>query len=134
VAVLNAIEDFLGLDRYFSPKTFDKRVYNASGRRNFKPLTYLGSLEGVVEFFEKTVSPRLLIAVRRLVDRLATARRPAGSETKDRTPENLEAARTALSQDIIYVRELFATGGLLRGSGASWPAPSSRGPEEHSAK
>ncbi len=64
--VLHAIEDFLGLQRHFTPSNLQTNIVNAANRRNVGLITYLASREGFVDTVGRLLPRRLVHAGRNL--------------------------------------------------------------------
>ncbi len=116
LAVLRAIERFLGLHPHFTADNFDDVLINAGNRRGFKPLTVALRNELLIKALEITLPRRVIQRLRGGLDKSAAADSappPPGTQT----PENRALAAEAFADEDARVEALFAGRGLLLGNG-----------------
>lgn len=120
LAVLRAIEQFLGLPAHFTPDNFDDVLINAGNRRGFKPLTVALRNEWLIKALERTLPHAAIRRMRGRMDASSASEASAPPPPGTRTPENEALAREAFAEEDARVEALFAGGGLLHGNGEAF--------------
>jgi hypothetical protein len=115
LAVMQALESFLGLTPFFSQETLPSGRINARARKSSRWLGYLTSRDTLIDTAGLIVPRRLLIALRMKVDRVSAAGDGPAQSAVDAT--DLGTARIALTPDLAYIKSLFATCPLVLGDG-----------------
>lgn len=118
LTVLQAIEDFLGLEPHFNESNFDNLRINASYRRNIKWLYAITAQEWFRDFFEKYVPRKWAMGARSAVDRMAVAGEPSENASKLKlTPEDVSFAQERLQRSCDKFRALFKDYPMFTGDG-----------------
>lgn len=116
LAVLNAIEAFLGIEPYFNAATFDPVAVNAHNQRNIRWVTWLLSRESTIETLA-AVFPRSVLQWGRMAyDRLTRVKGAARSSSPD--PRLAEIAQARFGEDRAFVEALFADKPVQTGRGS----------------
>ena len=127
--ILNTIEDFLGISRYFEPGNFDDVKINASARRNVKLISYLLSRELTIGVIERCVPRRLTLFLRGRFDFFSAAGGPSNRQYRH-AEEDGRIAKELLADQRRSVNELFEAGPVQLGDGTpvlEWPCDSGAG-------
>lgn len=131
LAVLNSIERFVGVPRYFSEENFRNEIVNAGTRRNIGFAAYLLSRERFVDAVGSMVPRRLVQTARNAYVALGTSKKtpPAPSFSA----EQVALASAIFSDDDRWIESLFADAPIQLGSRdvfevgeVSWDGGSSR--------
>jgi hypothetical protein len=106
VGLLNSIEDFLGVPRYFTEKNFRNEIVNAGARRNVGLIADLLSREGFVDAVGRLVPRRLVQAARNAYVAFGTGK---GEVKRPTLPEEDKArAKEIFAEDDVWIESLFA--------------------------
>ncbi len=119
LAVLRAIERFVGIRPYFAEGNFDNIVINASKRRNVRAITHLLTRSGMVSLWGAILPRRWLHFLRRLAEKLSQGQEHRNTVAD--TPENIQLAKAVFAAEGAAIKKLFAAGGIQLGSGAVFP-------------
>lgn len=112
IPVMQAIEDFLDLPKYFDASTVEDIKINATARKNIPFLNWLLTQQRFLDF-AYSVTPKYLVRKgRSLFDRLSVS--DANEVQKVATDESeLEQLQIILRNDIQFYEQLFSKGPLL---------------------
>ena len=113
--MINSIEDFIGIPRYFNEANFRNDIVNAGTRRNIGLATYLLSRERFVDTIGRLVPRRLVQAARNVYVAMGTSKKAPSSPTF--TDEELALSRQIFSEDDSWIESLFADAKIQLGSG-----------------
>ncbi len=108
LVVLNEIESFLGVPRFFNETNFQNRKINARGRKRISWFAKLLHVKGVVDLILKLFPRRLILAIREKLDQNAVK----NLDTKPTKAREFTLEEKALVQEIFqadhdYIRQLF---------------------------
>ncbi|MCB1235246.1 MAG: sulfotransferase domain-containing protein [Verrucomicrobiae bacterium] len=118
LTILQAIEDFLGIDPYFDESNFDNLRINASYRRNIKWLYAITAQEWFRNLFERYVPRTWAMRARAIFDRISVVGEPSKDASKVRhTPEEVTTAREILPTSCAAFREIFQDHPIYTGDG-----------------
>lgn len=119
LAVMQAIEQFVGVPGHFEAENFRNEVINAGSRRNVSLLTYLLSREQFVDFVGRVVPRRWVQAVRNAYVRLGREQPAPRQDLHE--PEDVATAGEFFAEDDAWIDETFAAAGIQLGSGRPFP-------------
>lgn len=120
VAVLNAVERFIGVPPWFSESTYKDIKVNSTYQRNLRWLTWILSREQVISAIDFAF-PRSVIRKARLAFDRATMPKKA-PDLPRLSPAELELAERRLGPDRLWVKSLFAERAIFLGDGSSLDA------------
>jgi hypothetical protein len=106
LALINSIEDFLGISRYFSRHNLKNEIVNAGTRRNIGFIAYLLSQEKFVDWVGRLVPRRMTQAARNLYVRIGTSDEPAKKPAF--SDEEVALSKEMFSEDDLWIESLFA--------------------------
>lgn len=118
VTVLQAIEDFIGAERYFTSTTYEPTKVNSVTQYNWRLLTWILSRESIISAID-TLFPRPVIRrVRLAVDKWTM---PKGEQNRvPLTDAELELAEQRLGADRDWVNEFFKDHPIQLGDGRAF--------------
>ncbi len=119
LAVLKLIEDFLGLEKWFSEENFNPLRINESYRKNIKIINWLFMQEWLRDYVEKYVPRLAAMRVRGFIDRISVKTSVKDNTLQTHRPENIEVARSHLLDGCKYYEEIFKESPAFLGSGSS---------------
>ena len=119
IAVLGALERFLGIPASLTAAQLPPDIINASGRRNIRLLSYLVSREELVTAAGAVLPRRLLRAVRSRFDRASSPSRAPRADPAHAA--DMRLATELLAADIRYCDSLFRTSPVQLGDGRAFP-------------
>jgi hypothetical protein len=120
--VCQAIEAFAGLPSYFTERTFENVVLNASNRRHNTRLYAFLNDERVISFLHRVVPESMLSKAREAY--YLAVRQDAPSDPAQRHPEeNVRLAEEVFGEERAEIRRLFAEHPIQYGSGAPFRHP-----------
>jgi len=117
LAVLQAIEAFLGLPSFHGPDNFDRSIVNASGR-NYTMLTHLLTREWAIDLIGAMFPRRWIIAMRSEIYRQSGEGVDLRSTMN--TDEDIQLSRQIFAEDDLLVKAMFESSDLLLGSGSAF--------------
>jgi len=115
LTVINSIEDFIEVPRYFNEGNFRNDIVNAGTRRNIGLATYLLSREGFVDTIGRLVPRRFVQAARNAYVAMGASKKAPSRATF--TDEELALSRQIFSEDDSWIESLFADAKIQLGSG-----------------
>ena len=115
LGVLNGIERFVGVPRYFSDENFRNEVVNAGTRRNSGLLAYLLKQERFVDAVGRLFPRRLVQAGRNLYVKFGSSKEPPPPPSF--SDEEIALANAIFSADDRWIESLFADASMQLGSG-----------------
>lgn len=115
LAVVNSIEHFVDVPRYFSPDNFRNEVVNAGTRRNIGIATYLLSRERFVDAIGRLVPRRFVQAARNAYVAVGTSKKALPKPSF--TAEEIALSKLIFSDDDSWIESLFADKQIQLGSG-----------------
>ncbi|RJR40134.1 MAG: hypothetical protein C4576_20310 [Desulfobacteraceae bacterium] len=118
LAVLQAIEDFLGLNQWFTPYNYDARRINESYRRNIKFLNYLSTSESLRDFVEKHVPRLVTMRIRSFIDRISVKTRQKDNTRQTHHEEYINLAKKRFAIADNYYHDLFRDNPIFLGDGS----------------
>jgi hypothetical protein len=118
LTVVNSIEHFVGVSRYFSEENFRNEVVNAGTRRNIGIATYLLSREGFVDAVGRLVPRRLVQAARNAYVAMGTSKKALPKPSF--TAEEIALSKQIFSDDDSWIESLFADSQIQLGSGGAF--------------
>jgi hypothetical protein len=111
--LINSIEDFLGLPRFFGEENFRNEIVNAGARRNIGLIADLLSREGFVDAVGRLVPRRLVQAARNAYVAFGTSKgevkRPSLSDS------DKALAKEIFAEDDAWIESLFAESAIQPG-------------------
>jgi hypothetical protein len=122
LTLLQTLESFLGVSRYFTQSTFRNRRLNVSDRPNSRLLSYLASRESLISLASGLFPGSWLRAGARLFYGGAAQRRGSRGPREPSAPER-GLLEQLFSEDRAYMRSLFSQGPMVDGEGTvrrSW--------------
>lgn len=123
LSVLQAIESFVGVPRYFTEETFENVVINAADRKNVKLLGYLMSQlkrRGRLAFITNASIRETLRSVRKASDLMSNKDSP-DSRIGRYPPECMRIAAEVFADQRAAIEELFSGADMQLGSGTPFP-------------
>lgn len=111
--VLKVIENFLGLEHFYTVENYDDLAINARNRNHLKPLTWLLSNEKIINLIHLLFPRNLVIKLRAFLDKVST---PKKAVTATNDPRKSQA-KQILREDIEFVEKLFSSGPIQLGNG-----------------
>lgn len=118
LAALKLIEDFLGLDKWFSEKNYDPLRINESYRKNIKIINWLFAQEWLRDYVEKYVPRLTAMKIRGLIDRISVKTSVKDNTRQTHPPENISIARERLAEACSYYEALFRESPAFLGDGS----------------
>jgi Sulfotransferase domain len=119
LAALKLIEDFLGLDKWFSDENFDPLRINESYRKNIKIINWLFMQEWLRDYVEKYVPRLTAMKIRGFIDRVSVKTSRQDNTRQTHQPENIEIAKKHLQEACNYYEELFRKSPAFLGDGSN---------------
>jgi hypothetical protein len=117
LAILRAIEDFLGIEQYFTEYNFENLRINESMRRNIKLLSYIQNLELVRDIVEKYVPRLWTMKTRSFVDKTSVHSKPEDNANQVHSLEDIELARKYVHNSCKSFKNLFVGHSIMTGDG-----------------
>lgn len=118
LSVLNAIEDFLGVESFYQADNYTDGAINARNRANFRPLTWLLSREWLITLINKLFPRQLILKLRSMLDTKSMPERSVSEASVADAPDPRKAlAKQVIAEDIAYFDELFSQGNIQLGDG-----------------
>lgn len=117
--VLQAIESFVGIPKYFSADNFENRPINAGNRRNVKMVSYLLSREQFISVLNFIIPRRTIQTFSNLFTRISKAK--GGTSKQSYSEEDLRLAEEALGAQRAPIDDIFAEHKIQLGSGKPFP-------------
>ena len=119
LAVLRAIEAFLGLPHVFDSGSIPPGAINSSRRKNIKLLSYIFSRDELVTAAGHVLPRSFLRRARTGLNRFSIPGRRAAFDPEYKS--DLALAHSLLSADVQYVESLFAVSPIMTGDGRVFP-------------
>ncbi len=113
LALLNAIESFLGLPAHFNEGNFVNRIVNAGNRKNIRFISNLLNREFVISALDILLPKRLIMSLRNAFDKASESKKSA--QVKAYLPEDVRIAEEFFSGERAVVKDLFADAEILIG-------------------
>lgn len=118
--VLKAIEEFSGMQPYFTEATYTHAKVNSGYQYNWRWLTWILSREAVIDTIDAVFPRSVIRRVRLAVDKATMPKAPP--EETPLTQEEHELAERRLGADRIWVDALFSRHPIQLGNGAPFEA------------
>lgn len=114
--LLNRIEDFLGLERYFSEENFENKILNSGDRSKlFVFLLSYRWIRNSLAFIERILPRSISIFLNRMYLLMATKPKSTKEKKTEKDPKR-EFSEKFFSKEIEYIKNLFKTSGLILGN------------------
>lgn len=111
LALINSIEDFVELSRFFSEDNLNNEIVNAGTRRNIGLVAHLLGREGFVEAVGRLVPRRIVQAARNLYVAASTSKKPAKKPAF--SGAEVAIAREIFAEDDCWIDTVFAESSIL---------------------
>lgn len=119
LAALKLIEDFLGLEKWFSAENFDPLRINESYRKNIKIINWLFMQEWLRDYVEKYVPRLTAMKIRGFIDRISVKTSVKDNTRQTHQAENIEIGKKHLAEACDYYEALFKESPAFLGDGSS---------------
>ena len=112
LGLINSIEEFIGVQKYFSENNLKNEIVNAGTRRNIGFIAYLLGREGFVEAIGRFLPRRLVQAARNVYVKLGATKKDV--ESSPFTDEEVLLAKEIFADDDRWIEEVFAASSIQR--------------------
>lgn len=120
LAVLSALESFMGAPHWLTPERLPRGRFNARSRGGFSLFRFLLSRELISRATVRLVPYGLLLRARRWSEREALHPSVPSAAQSEAEIRDIDLAREALAPDIAYVKSLFANSPIIWGDGSTY--------------
>jgi len=114
LGLINNIEEFVGVQKYFSENNLKNEIVNAGARRNVGFIAYLLGKEGFVEAIGRIFPRQLVQAARNVYVKLGASKKEV--ESSSFTDEEVLLAKEIFAEDDRWVEEVFAESSIQQRS------------------
>ena len=113
LALINGIEQFIGVPTYFTEENLKNEIVNAGARRNIGLLAWLLSREKFVDFVGRLVPRKVVQSARNVYVGLGTTQKKAPKPTF--SEEELALSARIFAEDDAWIDSLFSDSKILTG-------------------
>ena len=110
LGLINSIEEFIGVQKYFSENNLNNEIVNAGARRNIGFIAYLLGREGFVEAIGRILPRQLVQAARNVYVKLGASKKEV--ESSPITDEEVLLAKEIFADDDRWIEEVFAASSI----------------------
>jgi hypothetical protein len=116
LAVLQAIERFIGVPAFFRPGNYDDEKINASDRKNIKFLSNLLHQEWLISFIKKVFPRKLTLAFRSRFDKASAQKASSVQVKRPYTHDDVTLAERELADQSKRIKKLFEKYPIILGT------------------
>ena len=110
LGLINSIEEFVGIQKYFSENNLKYEIVNAGARRNIGLIAYLLGREGFVESIGRILPRQMVQAARNVYVKLGATKK--NIENSSFTDEEIRLAKKIFAEDDRWIEEKFAASSI----------------------